>query len=366
MENILLEKIRGMDFLEKKNNFDVDKDIESVLIYGKHYEKPPMITIVLPTYKRIDLIRRAINSVLEQEDFNDYQLLIVDNEPIFDCETELEKMIKEINSDKIIYYRNSENIGLYANWNRGILLAKSEWICVINDDDVLIRNHLKLMTQIIKENPNIDYLSCRHYQMDYRINPNLDVEKVMESVKVNSAPVRKVNYLEYNFGFAALLLGALFKRQCAIDIGGIIPKNHLAGEDYVFVSKMAYYYNLYLCDLELYGYYWGANQSLNFSIWNDSLIYQYYLYKFISNKRPKALRKLYIKRSQLMIIDEVRRFINGTSFINTKCQVDEEYIRKGCKLEKLKYNKFRRKLYTMLCKVFDSTRTHNYIEVPLK
>jgi glycosyltransferase involved in cell wall biosynthesis len=344
MDLDLLEVLKKRDYLKKDNYFEVDKEVESVLVYGQHYEKTPEVTIIMPTFKRTDLLPRAIKSILDQEGYDDYQLLIVDNEPVFDEETETEKVVKSFNSDKIIYYKNKVNVGIYGNWTRCVELAKSKYVCMCHDDDLLVKNHLKIMMEILHQNPDIKYLSCKHKYLDARVEFDVDLDEKCK--KADESNITLTNYTFYDFSddFVTLYLGAVFDRECAMDIGGFMPRATLL-EEYIFAAKMAYYYNVYECNLPLYVYYWGNNTSLKkTSIWGEISVHQYLVMKYIANTREEKYKKLFNDRARFMIIDKVRSHINGTSFLNEKCDIDINEFAKHCGFKSAKYSIISRKI----------------------
>ena len=49
----------------------------------------PQYTIAIPTFNRVDLLKLAIDSAVNQDDFSDYEILVVDNNPERDDATEL-------------------------------------------------------------------------------------------------------------------------------------------------------------------------------------------------------------------------------------------------------------------------------------
>ena len=109
----------NIDYFEYINNFIKIEHVESILIKGKNILPNPKVSILIPTYKREILLKEAIDSALNQFSFDDYQVIIIDNNPERNCLTE--KLINEINNEKILYYKNSVNIGMFGNWNRGFL-----------------------------------------------------------------------------------------------------------------------------------------------------------------------------------------------------------------------------------------------------
>ena len=331
MDEIKVEKIKNRDYFSREDNFEKYKHVKSRLIYGKLKNEVPFVTIIVPTFKREKLLKEAIKSILNQEDYDDYEILIVDNEPVFDRETETEKVVRSFNSDKILYYRNEENIGMYGNWNRCIELARSNWLCMVHDDDALVKNHLSTMTNIIKNNSNISFLSCRYTKIDEREIVCEDINNYSQRVTINEKYLTRRTYKDYNFGFVTVFLGGLFSREKAMEIGGFYISTSYC-EDYYFVAKFAYYYDIYVIESKLYLYRLAQNQSLKSDIWEDEMVYEYYLYKFISEKRNILLKPFFRFLSKCCIIRRINRFINGTNTIKLGCNLNKDKIYKFCEI----------------------------------
>ena len=114
-----------------------------------------MITLFTPTYNRVHLLSRLYNSILIQ-DVIDVEWLIVDDGSIDDTEALIENFKKEgiIN---IRYYKKS-NGGKHTAINFGLQYAKGELFFIIDSDDVLAENALKIIKthyQSIKNNDKI-------------------------------------------------------------------------------------------------------------------------------------------------------------------------------------------------------------------
>lgn len=113
------------------------------------------ITIAIPTYKRAILLREAIDSCLQQKTNIPFNILIVDNDPQRNCETE--ELIASYVSKNISYYKNTENLGPTGNWNKLFELADTEFVTMLHDDDLLEEDYIEKMTLIIeKYKSNID------------------------------------------------------------------------------------------------------------------------------------------------------------------------------------------------------------------
>lgn len=330
MDEGLLLKVKKRDYFSIIDNFSKHSKIQSILLYGEHKNPVPFITVMIPTYRRYNLLREAIISVISQQDFIDYEIIVVDNDPINFGNHENERLIRNFNSNQIIYYRNEENLGMFGNWNRCMLLAKTKWVCMLHDDDVLLNDYLMTMVNIIKNN-EISFLSCS--LLDIRSKDEIDSENHVFIRKDNRINIQTrimfCDYKNFNFGFYSPLLGAVYCREKAISIGGF-DLNYSIIEDYLFVAKFAFYFPIYQYPVHLYGYRWGANESLNLELWKDQAIHEYYLYRYISQKRSIFVRFCFEKFSKYKIVKLVRSHNAGTSFLKMKCSIDEKSLMESC------------------------------------
>lgn len=96
----------------------------------------PIFSIVIPTYNREQSLCVAIQSVLDQN-VNDWELLVVD-----DGSTEETKLaVKKFQDNRIKYCRQEHNERSLAR-NLGILRSTGKYVCFLDDDDYLLKNHL--------------------------------------------------------------------------------------------------------------------------------------------------------------------------------------------------------------------------------
>ena len=57
---------------------------------------------------------------------------------------------------------------MFGNWNRCIELARSEWVFILSDDDLLDRSFVEAMLAVTDRDEAISLLSCRAELMDER------------------------------------------------------------------------------------------------------------------------------------------------------------------------------------------------------
>lgn len=104
-----------------------------------------LFSIIIPTYNRVSLIPRAIESVLGQT-YKNLELIIVD-----DGSTDNTKAVVERYRDDRIKYIYQENQERSAARNRGIHEAKGEWICFLDSDDEFPVERLMELNEAIQE-----------------------------------------------------------------------------------------------------------------------------------------------------------------------------------------------------------------------
>ncbi len=104
----------------------------------------PKISIVIPVRNRVDLVGRAIDSVLGQS-FDDFELLVSDNCSDDGTDDLVESYL--VRDKRVKLFRQSQNIGMWNNFNFLIEQASGEYLKVLCSDDFLLP--LALETEMI-------------------------------------------------------------------------------------------------------------------------------------------------------------------------------------------------------------------------
>jgi glycosyltransferase involved in cell wall biosynthesis len=116
----------------------------------------PSVSVIITTYNRSALLRRAVDSVLRQ-DFTDFEIIIVD-----DCSTDdTQATVKSYGDPRIRYFRNESNVGS-KHGDRAILrrliydLAQGRYFVYLCDDDYwLFDDMLSRQVKAFSENKNV-------------------------------------------------------------------------------------------------------------------------------------------------------------------------------------------------------------------
>ena len=104
-------------------------------------------SIITPTFRRKELLERAVASCLAQT-YKDWELLIVNDSPM---DLTYKEFTSSINDPRIHYHENSTNKGV--NYSRNLALNKvssdSKWIIFLDDDDYFAPDTLKTFSDLI-------------------------------------------------------------------------------------------------------------------------------------------------------------------------------------------------------------------------
>ena len=97
-----------------------------------------LISIIIPIYNtKTSLLKEALNSVLNQT-LNDIEIIVIDDKSTINYEQELKEYIQ---NPKIILYKNDKNEGSGEARNKGLHIAKGEYIAFLDADDFYIDNN---------------------------------------------------------------------------------------------------------------------------------------------------------------------------------------------------------------------------------
>ncbi len=111
-----------------------------------------LVSIIIPTYNRAPLLKKAIASALAQEregDLFDLEIIIVD-----DCSSEDMSHIAAAFSG-VHYIRLSENRGAAGARNVGIKRATGKYVALLDDDDEFLPHKLLVQVPVLEQHPDV-------------------------------------------------------------------------------------------------------------------------------------------------------------------------------------------------------------------
>lgn len=139
----------------------------------------PLVTVYIPTFNRVDLLKRAVESV-RQQTYQNLEIIIVD-----DCSNDgthgyLEEVTKQ--DSRIRYFIKEKNSGACVSRNIAIENAKGKYITGLDDDDYFLKDRIKIFVKKILDNPNAAFFTRSSIKISENriVNPiNLNIFKFL-------------------------------------------------------------------------------------------------------------------------------------------------------------------------------------------
>ena len=113
--------------------------------------KQPLVSIIMPTYNRKHLIKRSIDSCLQQA-YHNIELIICDDHSTDGTE---EYIVEFKKKDRRVKYCKTPigHKGANAARNAGIQIAKGKYLCFLDSDDELLENGILDRVNVFEKNP---------------------------------------------------------------------------------------------------------------------------------------------------------------------------------------------------------------------
>ena len=286
---------QNTDFFAYVDNFAKINGVESVKVFG---DEDPSVeyTIAIPTYKRTEYLKEAIDSALNQDYTFSYNIIVVDNNPERGDGTEM-MMDSYKNAKNLSYYKNAENIGMGGNWNRLFQLSKTKWVVMLHDDDVLYPFFISRCDELVKKlGEDVGIIKPKE---DHEYKPH-EKEK---------GDLKRLYDLDFYYGNSyGTPSGMLFYRDKVIESGGY-NQDFYPTLDYCFHVRFASTYSFYFYTEPLMYYRIGVNESIKPSVQKQWLIDASYLIRQLLKRYhvPSYIADGFVARRTMRCHQELQR-----------------------------------------------------------
>lgn len=222
-----------MQYLIRQGDILETAQVDSVCIFNNWMQDKPKFCFVVPTYKRSKLLNYALLSILSLKGLSDYEILVIDDFPERNDETEC-LMSQKYDLPQLAYYKNTKNLGQPGNWNKCFLLSRAEWIIMLQDDDMLYSDFfitLRKAMNLYGKNVGGYFPGVLRHTFSDGTMP------VQPQGRITAKVIKLCDFLQGNV-MGAGALGMTLQRDLVMNIGGV---NINAGPavDYDFYNRFA-------------------------------------------------------------------------------------------------------------------------------
>ena len=222
-----------------------------------------MVSVVIPTYNRAQLVSRGIESVLKQT-YRDIEVIVVDDA----SNDNTTDVINAIGDQRIRYVKHQVNKGVSESRNTGIKIAKGQLVGFLDSDDEWLPEKLRKQVDRFSQVPDdtgLVYGACLFVD-----------EKTKKPIRVVTPKKRGDVFKDMLMGDFVMSPTPLVKREC-FDRAGLFDRDFSTSEDWDMWLRIAQHYKFdFVRDL-VAKYYVSPSQTTN----DASTVVQGYL-KFMA------------------------------------------------------------------------------------
>jgi glycosyltransferase involved in cell wall biosynthesis len=270
------------------------------------------ISVIIPTYNRINLIENAINSVLKQSK-KPHDIIVVDD----GSDDGTSEMIqKKYSSIKLVRQKNS---GVSTARNNGIKHAKGDWIALLDSDDEWKEKKLEYQAEKLTKNPEHHFCHTNEIWIrnGVRVNQKKRHQKYGGHIFDKCLDICRISPSS-----------SLFRKNILDDIGWFDSQLSVC-EDYDLWLRITANYKILFIDEPLIIKYGGHSDQLSHSVEGIELFRIKSLEKLLtSTELSRKNRSLAIK----MINKKLNIYLQG--LIKRRKNVEAEQVKEKIKFWK--------------------------------
>ena len=248
------------------------------------------ISVVIPTYNRIELLKRSIDSVINQT-IKPSEIIIVDD----GSNDGTEAMVKKkYDSLKLIKQKNK---GASAARNTGIKASSGEWICFLDSDDEWKNNKLEKQITFVANNSDYKFFHSNEIWIKNgkRINQKKKHKKYGGDIFKKCLDMCRIS------PSSVLINKNIFEEI------GFFNENLVVCEDYELWLRICDQYKVFFIDEPLIIKYGGHQGQLSYSI--DSI--ECHRIKALEYLLSTSLSKENRDYTIQMLISKISIYLNG-------------------------------------------------------
>lgn len=194
------------------------------------------ISVSIPTYNRLDLLIKCLESVFNQSVPPD-EIIVVDDASSDDTWEYLKK-VKGIRA-----VRNKKNLGMIGNWNESIRQAKNQFVVSLHSDDAILPDYIKTWKEkisSIKERNNVGAFISGGYLIDGEdkvigLVSNFDKDTLFKP------PTTFKKWWKNHFFCVPVTGWSVYNKKILEEIGYFTPKYRIAAENEMTVKMLPLY-----------------------------------------------------------------------------------------------------------------------------
>lgn len=118
----------------------------------------PLLSIVVVSYNRSSYLRELLNSLLDQDSPETFELVLLDNGSTSPIAEELADLLSQL-PGPVTLLREEQNLLSPTRWRLAAESASGEFVLTPGDDDVLLPHYIRSMSELARSHPSVTLIS---------------------------------------------------------------------------------------------------------------------------------------------------------------------------------------------------------------
>jgi glycosyltransferase involved in cell wall biosynthesis len=202
----------------------------------------PVVSVIMPTWNGEQFLRPAIDSILNQT-FTDFELIVI-NDGSTDSTP---RILAEYKDERLVVLTNEHNLGIAGATNRGLAVARGEYVALQDHDDTSLPQRLQTQVEYLDSHPEIalvgsDAILINDDGAPYNKKPALGIWANRNNLQSQDDLDLKWDLL---FGCPFYHISVMIRRTAILDVGGYRrdPSFQFA-QDFELLSRIAVRYRV--------------------------------------------------------------------------------------------------------------------------
>jgi len=241
------------------------------------------ISVIIPTYNRYTLLKRALTSVYAQT-LQPQEVIVVD-----DGSTDNTSYI--IQDFPKITYMYQENSGVSSARNLGIKNSTCKWIAFLDSDDAWDKNKLALHVEFHKNNPHI----LMSYTNEKWIRDHKEIRVPKKYQKFEG------NIFDKCLSHCIIAPSSVYLHRAILESIGLFDESLEVCEDYDLWLRLTCKYEVGVLQERLITKYAGHENQLSFKYWGMDRFRVQSLEKFLDTDKKELVKEMLVKKYTLLL-----------------------------------------------------------------
>ena len=209
----------------------------------------PIISLIVPVYNVEKYLPRCVDSILSQS-YKDFELILVDDGSPDNCGAICDEYALKDNRIRVVHQQNSK---VSAARNAGIDISKGEWITLVDSDDWIHKDFLKILLSGALNDTDLVICGCT-------ITSNeTEIDRDYQEISFKSVSLEEIYKDHYARSRA---WGRLYKKDTIRDlryISGAEPSEDSCFNELLFRNDMKFR----ITDAQLYYYFMRPDSAIH-------------------------------------------------------------------------------------------------------